>query len=177
MFDRRPAADEAGFTMIEALIAGGVILVLVAMAVPGLLRARLTANEVGAIASLRVTAAAQKAYAAACGEGRYAATFVVLGTRGPAGAPPFISDDFGLVVAPVRTGYAFTLGPGQDATPGPPDCGGTATVSTYYASAVPLTIGRTGTHSFAVNGRSVIWERAGDVAPAEPFGTPARPID
>jgi prepilin-type N-terminal cleavage/methylation domain-containing protein len=171
------ATAEAGFTMIELFIALAIITVLIAIAVPGLLRARMTANEVGAIASLRVTAAAQKAYAAACGDGHYAPGFLVLGSRGPAGAPAFISDDLGQVASPVRTGYAFTLEPGPTALPGPADCGGSPTVTAYYASAVPLTDGRTGTRSFAVNERSVIWERPGGVAPTSPFGAPASPID
>ncbi len=60
---------EAGFTLLEMMIAVGIVSLIVAIAVPGLLRARITANEVGAIGSLRVTAAAQKAYSSTCGLG------------------------------------------------------------------------------------------------------------
>jgi type II secretory pathway pseudopilin PulG len=163
--------------MIELLIVIAILSILAALAVPRLMRARVAANEAGAIASLRVTAAAQKAYNSTCGRGHYAASFLVLGTSGPAGAPAFISDDLGLSLTPTKAGYTYGLGPGAGAVPGPLDCNGTATRSTYYASAVPVSHGWTGTRSFAVNADSVIWEIAAAAAPAEPFAAPATPIN
>jgi len=171
------SADDAGFTLLELMIVIGIVSVLAALTVPGLLRARTTANEVSAIGSLRVTAAAQKAYAATCGEGYYASAYPMLGAAGPAGAPAFISDDLGQSPNPVKSGYAFALGPGLNASPGPNDCNGNATVTGYYASAEPQGAVWTGTRAFATSGRSVIWEITGGTAPTEPFGAPASPID
>jgi hypothetical protein len=71
-----------------------IISILAALATAGLLRSRMTANEVGAIASLRVVATAQKVYATSCGGGAYATTFIVLGTP-PGGGQSFISADLG----------------------------------------------------------------------------------
>lgn len=171
-----PGADD-GFTLLELLIAVGIVSLVAALAVPGLLRARMTANEVGAIGSLRVTAAAQKAYASTCGQGAYAESFVVLGSTGPAGTPAFISDDLGQSVTPTKAGYTYTLEPGANSIAGPDDCSGKPTITGYYATAVPTTPGWTGGRSFAVGSNSVIWELAGAAAPAEPFGPPAAPID
>jgi len=171
-----PRPDD-GFTLIEMLVSIGIVSVVVALAVPGLLRARITASEVGAIGSLRVAAAAQKAYAATCGLGGYAVSFTVLGSTGPAGTPAFISDDLGRSAAPVKAGYAYTLGAGKDALPGPDDCSGTPTATSYYASAEPTSFRWTGNRSFAVGSGSVIWELAGAAPPGEPFGPPASPIN
>ena len=87
-----------GFTLIELLIVVAIISILAALAMAGLLRSRITANEVGAIASMRVVATAQKLYATSCGFGAYATTFIVLGTP-PGGGQAFLSADLGSSLA------------------------------------------------------------------------------
>lgn len=167
---------ERGFTLIELLIVVAIIAIIAAIAVPGLLRARMTGMETSAIASLKVTTSSQVAYSAACGNGAYASTYVVLGTAPAGGTQGFISADLGSSVTPQKSGYNLTLGAGAGSAAGPNDCNGTATISSYYATAVPLSLGTTGTRSFAVNTGNTIWQLTGGAAPTEPFGAPATPI-
>jgi type IV pilus assembly protein PilA len=167
---------EQGFTLIELLIVVAIISIIAAIAVPGLLRARMTGNETSAIASLKVVTSSQVAYSASCGSNGYATTFVVLGTPAPGTNEGFISADLGSVAAPQKSGYNFTLGAGAGSAAGPNDCNGTATQTAYYSSAVPQTFGTTGGRSFATNAGNTIWQVSAAAAPTEPFGAPATPI-
>jgi prepilin-type N-terminal cleavage/methylation domain-containing protein len=167
---------EEGFTLIELLIVVAIISIIAAIAVPNLLRARMTANETSAIGSLKAVTSSQVAYSASCGQNGYATSFVVLGTPAPGTTEGFISADLGTVVAPQKSGYDFALGAGAGATVGPNDCNGTATQTAYYSSATPQTFGTTGGRSFATNASNTIWQVSAGAAPTEPFGAPATPI-
>ena len=54
-----------GFSLIELLIVVAIILIISAIAIPNLLRARISANESSAASSVRKIATAEMAYAAA----------------------------------------------------------------------------------------------------------------
>jgi prepilin-type N-terminal cleavage/methylation domain-containing protein len=166
--------SEKGFTLIELLIVVAIISIVAALATAGLLRSRITANEVSAIATMKVTVTAQKTYSASCGRGAYAPSYVVLGN--PAGASMgFISADLGAVVAPLKSGYTFLIAAGAGSAPGPIDCGGSPTITNFYGTAIPLSTA-TGTRFFATNARAQIWQSLAGAPPGEPFGPPATPI-
>jgi len=167
---------EEGFTLIELLIVVAIISIIAAIAVPGLLRARMTGNETSAIASLKVVTSSQVAYSASCGQNGYATSFVVLCTPAPGTTQGFISADLGTVAAPQKSGYNFTMANGAGAGAGPNDCNGTATTTAYYATGIPQTFGTTGGRSFATNAGNTIWQVNAAAAPTEPFGAPAVPI-
>lgn len=155
-------------------VVGGVAAlgILAAVAVPGLLRARMAGNEAAAISRLRSIGTAEVTYVTTCGNGGYADSFTVLATSDPK-TTAVVSPDIANLAMALPGGYEYTLSAGAGAADGPLDCHGRPTRTSWYATAVPVTPGTTGARAFAVSSDLVIWQLPGAKAPAEPFGPPA----
>jgi prepilin-type N-terminal cleavage/methylation domain-containing protein len=157
--------NEKGFTLIELLIVVAIIGIIAAIAVPGLLRARMSGNEASAIGSLRAINTAQQNYSQQCNG--FAPVLTELGT---AGAGAFLSPDLSTVSPAVKSGYTVLLAVGATGAPIPaPPAGCTATTTNYYSTGLPLTVGSTGSRGFASNDQGTIWQDTTGVAPPEPF--------
>lgn len=137
---------QSGFSLIELLIVVAIILVIAAIAIPNLLRSRMSANEGSAVATLRTLNTAAISYL-----NSYSAYPPNLAALGPiaSGASPTSTTadliDSALGKDPAtKSGYTFVY----VATGSP--------TSAYTITATPVTVGATGQRGFFTNQSGVI---------------------
>jgi type IV pilus assembly protein PilA len=139
---------QAGFSLIDLLIVVAIILIIAAIAIPNLLRARIAANEASAVASLRTVNTAEMTYLIAYPTTGYSITLAALGpaTAGACATPTATNAcllDFTLssasTTALAKSGYYFGLVNGTTAT---------TPVSTYVSGAAPAGYNSTGVRGF-----------------------------
>ncbi len=126
--------SKKGFTLVEIMIVVAIIVLLAAIAIPNLLRARLSANEATAIAAMRTLSTAMEGYRAAQSPPSYPAQLTMLN----ASNPPYIDS---VLAGGNKSGYNFALSGGG---------------TTYSVLATPLTANVTGVRNFFVDQSGVV---------------------
>jgi len=131
-----------GFTLVEIMIVVAIIALLAAIAIPNLLRARITANQTAAQATLKTISTAAESYASA-NNGNYPGATVAADLVNV--TPPYLNEDY---TDATRNGYTFACG--------------TWAVTGYSCTATPAQPGTSGTRTYTITTGAVMTDAAAE---------------
>ena len=155
---------QKGFSLIELLIVVAIILIIAAIAIPNLLRARMAANEASCVGSLKAILTADVSYNTTYGVG-FAPLLSNLG--GPTGVPAtcgaaelideVLAGTNPAALNPQKSGYIFTYVPGvvPATVPNGANCA-PGWADGFAVTAAPINPGTTGQSAFCVDGSGVV---------------------
>ena len=138
--------NQKGFSLIELLIVVAIILIIAAIAIPNLLRARIAANESSAVSTVRTVNTAQISYQSTYPTAGYASTMAQLGPTGngtcakPVQATSCLVDyavSNATATTTAKSGYYFKLG-----------VGGSGDTNSYEVAGSPAVFNQTGVRNF-----------------------------
>ncbi|HMD43875.1 MAG TPA: prepilin-type N-terminal cleavage/methylation domain-containing protein [Candidatus Acidoferrum sp.] len=139
---------EHGFSLIELLVVVAIILIIAAIAVPNLMKSKMSANEAGAAESVRTIVTGETTYSSACPDIGYSATLQELNTGAICASGKNIIDDvLGASDPSFKSGYTFTYT--FSTTGGPMNTG-------FTIVAAPSAQGYTGNRAFSSDQTGVI---------------------